>query len=67
MENLIGLAVVLVVFAGVVVSVVYFTGFEKESGLPTRRPIYILIGALLAAAILLFLLYETGVINLGMS
>ena len=67
MNNLVGLVVVLVVFAAVVGCVVYFSAFEKNDDLPTRRPIYILFGLLLALAVMLFLLYEFGIVDLGMS
>jgi hypothetical protein len=67
MNNLIGLVVVVLVFAAVVSCAVYFTSFEKTSDLPTRRPFYILFGGLLILAVVLFLLYEFGIIDLGMS
>jgi len=67
MMNLIGLAVVLFIFAAVVGCMVYLSSFEKATGLPTRRPFYYLFGLVLAAAIVLFILYEAGVIDLGMS
>lgn len=67
MNNLIGLVVVLLVFAAVVGCAIYFTNFEKTSDLPTRRPFYILFGGLLVLAVVLFLLYEFGIIDLGMS
>ncbi|MBL8908334.1 MAG: hypothetical protein JNM20_16800 [Rhizobiales bacterium] len=67
MNSFVTLVVVLLVFAAVVGSVVYFTTFEKTSDLPTRRPFYILFGLLLIVAVLLFLLYEFGIVDLGMS
>ena len=67
MNNLLGLVVVLLVFAAVVGCAVYFSSFEKDDTLPTRRPIYLLIGLLLVLAVVLFLLYEFGIVDLGMS
>ncbi len=67
MNNLVSLVVVLLIFAVVVGCAVYFTSFEKTSDLPTRRPFYIFFGLLLVVAVALFLLYEFGIVDLGMS
>ena len=67
MNNLVGLVVVLVIFAAVVGCAVYFTSFEKTGDLPTRRPFYIFFGIVLILAVVLFLLYEFGIVDLGMS
>ncbi|MBL8895473.1 MAG: hypothetical protein JNJ53_12775 [Rhizobiales bacterium] len=67
MNNFVTLVVVLLVFVAIVGCVVYFTTFEKTSDLPTRRPFYILFGLVLIIAVVLFLLYEFGIVDLGMS
>ena len=67
MATFIGLIVVVFVFAAVVGCMVYMADFEKHTGLPRRRAFYLLIGLILIAVIVLFLLYEFGVIQSGLA